>query len=131
MERSDVLSSNSVINPHKKDYSDEELIDLLERGIERNVIVYDDTSINIERRLIYFMYGANEDDLHTVIIPTDVYPNFDFAGKMFGVGFLRDGRLNTGGAILGAYGASGGELPAGKSGLVIGVGQNSVVLGGV
>lgn len=87
-------------------------------------MMYDsDCEGNISRRLIYLMWSYTEDTMTQVIIPTDVYPEFDFSTTLFGVSFVRDRRLNYEGSekMISKYKISLPAIPNRKSQLILGI----------
>ena len=102
---------------------------MLQSGIDRNTVVYDSIeSLNLTQRLIYLMYGVSEDTLKTVFIPTDVFPEFDFAKPLYGIVFVRDKRLDMGGVVLKQWEDAGCEFPWRKESLVIGIERGGKIL---
>jgi hypothetical protein len=75
--------------------NDWELNGRIKDAVEKNILFYDEHGKgNITKRLVYLMYGHSDDLLERVLIPTDVYPEFDFSEPLYGVSFVRDKRLN-------------------------------------
>ncbi len=112
--------------------SEKELKRLLSDGFINNVIHYDEGARRtITKRLLYLIWGHCEDDVDYFIIPTDVYPDFNFAEKVYGAWIVRDKRLNRGGPILKHYEKLGATLPIGKEGIIIACGKKNMGLGAV
>jgi hypothetical protein len=75
--------------------NDHEFYGRIKYAVDKNIIVYDsETNLNITKKLIYLMYDASFDKMEQLYIPTDVYPDFDFAQPQYGVEIIRDRRLN-------------------------------------
>lgn len=75
-----------------KDY---ELYSRIKQCVENNIIVYDSHSnFVITKRLIYYMYDISVDKMQKLYIPTDIFPDFDFAQPQYDVEVIRDRRLN-------------------------------------
>lgn len=126
------------------DLSDEELDQAIERAVERNMIVYDqDTRANISKKLIYLMcdiMDGEEEKMKTLLVPSDVYIEFDplkFCLEngedyyhMYGVDIIRDKRLNQEGVkkFIEKYSIT---FPPDKESLVLGFGEDQVLLGAV
>ena len=111
--------------------TDKELYDRIKQGVENNVMVYDDSEYDvISKKLIYFMYSVSVDKMQKLYIPTDVYPDFDFAQPQYGVEVIRDRRLNYDEStrIVDELGMT---LPDGKSQIVLGVWWDKSLLGAV
>ena len=111
-----------------KDY---ELYGRIKQCIEKNMIVYDGDEVNtITKRLIYYMYDISVDKMQKLYIPTDVFPEFDFAQPQYGVEIVRDRRLNYDESkkLIKDFDIS---LPYGKEQLVLGVWGDESLLGAV
>lgn len=104
----------------------------LKDAVERNLMVFDtDGNGNITKKLVYLLYGHSDDQLERVLIPTDVYPEFDFNESLYGVSFVRDRRLNFDGSkkIIEKLGIS---LPSRyQEQLVLGIWRDKSILGAV
>jgi hypothetical protein len=117
----------------------------LEQAVDANTLFYDEESDNISKKLIYLMWGHSRDRLETILIPTDLYPEFDIwgetrygktTGAYLGIEYIRDRRLdleNVQGLIK-EYGMSmpvkhSGMLP--KKQLVMGIYRDKTILGAV
>jgi len=115
----------------KKRMTDKELYDRIKRGVENNVFVYDGTEdIVISKRLIYLMYSVSVDKMQKLYIPTDVYPDFDFAQPQYGVEVIRDRRLNYD-EITRLVDEFGMNFPNDKGQIVLGVWGDESLLGAV
>jgi hypothetical protein len=75
----------------------------LEQAVDANMMFYDNESENISKKLIYLMWGHSGDRLETVLIPTDLYPEFDIwgetrygktTGAFLNIKYVRDRRLD-------------------------------------
>ena len=111
--------------------TDKELYDRIKRGVENNVFVYDGTEdIVISKRLIYLMYSVSVDKMQKLYIPTDVYPDFDFAQPQYGVEVIRDRRLNYD-EITRLVDEFGMNFPNDKGQIVLGVWGDESLLGAV
>jgi len=119
-----------------KELKDFELSDMVKQGIDNNIMVYDRLAdCTITEKLIYQMWGITEDTLHTILMPTDVYPDF-YWGQYKGFGYLsleyiRDGRLNIEGskAFIKKYEAS---MPPDKDCIILGLyGDGKILIGAV
>ena len=74
---------------------DYELYGRTKQCVDNNIMVYDEEAIfTITKKLIYHMYDVSFDELQKLYIPTDVFPDFDFAQPQYGVEVVRDRRLN-------------------------------------
>ena len=75
--------------------TDEELRARIEKGVERNLIVFDPEATGaVTKRLIYTMWSISLDKLTRLHIPTETFPEFDFYERQYGVKIVRDRRLN-------------------------------------
>lgn len=111
--------------------NDWELNGRIKDAVEKNILFYDpDGEGNITKRLVYLMYGHSDDLLERVLIPTDVYPEFDFSEPLYGVKFVRDKRLNYEGSkkIIEEHEIS---YPCNKDQLIVGVWGDQTLLGAV
>ena len=111
-----------------KDY---ELYSRIKQCVEKNIMVYDEhADFAITKRLIYYMYDVSVDKMQELYIPTDVYPDFDFAQPQYGVKVVRDRRLNYDESekLIKEFDMS---LPCGKQQLVLGVWGDESLLGTV
>lgn len=103
----------------------------LKDAVAENILFFDyDGNGNITKKLVYLIYGHSEDQLERVLIPTDVYPEFDFSEPLYGVSFVRDRRLNYEGSkkIIEELAIS---VPFKKEQLVIGIWGDKSILGAV
>jgi len=111
--------------------NDWELNGRIKDAVDKNILFYDpDGEGNITKRLVYLMYGHSDDLLERVLIPTDVYPEFDFSEPLYGVKFVRDKRLNYEGSkkIIEEHEIS---YPCNKDQLIVGVWGDQTLLGAV
>jgi hypothetical protein len=108
--------------------SDSELDQKLREANEHDLIFYDPNSGDISKKLIYFMFSYTEDTLETILVPTDVYPDFDWENPLYGVDIVRDRRLNENRTegILKKHNIT---LSRSKSQLILGLYGKSAVLG--
>lgn len=108
-----------------------ELNGRLRDAVKKNILFYDeDGKGNITKKLVYLMYGHSDDQLERVLVPTDVYPEFDFTEPLYGVSFVRDKRLNFEGSkkIIEELEMT---LPFNKEQLVLGIWGDKSILGAV
>lgn len=111
-----------------KDY---ELYGRIKQCVEKNIMVYDlDDYGSITKRLIYYMYDISVDKMEKLYIPTDIFPDFDFAQPQYGVEIVRDRRLNYNESekLIEDFGIT---LPRVKTQLVLGVWGDESLLGAV
>ena len=111
-----------------KDY---ELYGRIKQCVEKNILVYDsETNLTTTKRLIYLMYDVSVDKMQKLYIPTDIFPDFDFAQPQYGVEVIRDRRLNYDESekLIKDFDIS---LPYGKEQLVLGVWGDESLLGAV
>lgn len=111
--------------------NDHEFYGRIKYGVDKNMLVFDaETNANMTKRLIYLMYDISVDQMEKLYIPTDVYPDFDFARPQYGVEIIRDRRLNHDESekLIEDFDIS---LPYGKQQLVLGVWGDETLLGAV
>jgi hypothetical protein len=79
--------------------SDHDLGEAIKKGVIRNIVALDESVEGITTvRLIYSMWDISFDKMEKLYIPTDVYPDFDFYKRQYGVEIIRDRRLNIEGS---------------------------------
>ena len=122
------MKKNRKGKERMKDY---ELYGRIKQCVDNNIMVYDEEAIlTITKKLIYHMYDVSFDELQKLYIPTDVFPDFDFAQPQYGVEVVRDRRFNyeESEKMIEELGIS---LPCNKTQLVLGVWGDESLLGAV
>lgn len=111
--------------------NDHEFYGRIKYGVDKNILVYDsEVNLTITKRLIYLMYDVSVDKMEQLYIPTDVYPDFDFAQPQYGVEIIRDRRLNHDESrkLIEDFDIC---LPQGKEQLTLGIWGDECLLGTV
>jgi len=111
--------------------TDKELYDRIKQSVDNDIMVFDPEAFNtITKRLVYYMYDVSVDKMQKLYIPTDVYPDFDFAQPQYGVEVIRDRRLNYDESkkMIEEFGIT---LPRVKTQLVLGAWWDKSLLGSV